>query len=733
MNNGKRQDDWGSKSTSNTRNTSSTGSSVNNSSTQIQGKADWTSGSNNNSYTNTHSGEESQVNRSNSESNSTSGFSKYNNSSDNSSVINSTWDNTTTDGKAVGSNTRDVYSEGNNNANSSYDDGKSKNTSNRSTYTVNQSEQTNSSNGPSYWQNNRGNNYSVTQTNDTQNYKNGSSTSSHNRDTYSVSKSNSSSSNSEGKVSYKNELENYSSNHAQWESEYKADTYTTQSNSDESTITATKSNSSSEGSNSTSSNSSDTSRTGNSHTVTTYKDGRKTENGSSTYQKWSSESTYDSKGVASSVSKYSSWSSSYSKSYFKGGYSWTETVSGYDSESVTKAGVSTSNGSSWSWTRSGTVWDDGPNNWSESWSKSSWKDGKYLPGEYEVTRGSFDPKGTGTQTNNLPSEGDAPRLNKAPKQQVPIDFQKLPKPSDDIWQLPPRTFTDTNPPEAPNFPDNWSAGSGGGNPKDSDIDIKAAIDYNNAQGYSKDAIRLIQRVVGAGQTGVFGEDTVRKIAGWQSTHRLKRDGKVDPNTLWSIVTELRMRNQPLDALLLGRSAKTRQYVTDANRIIPTGYGPSGRTPGSGDAQSFVQTLKDNNQLTLSGELKTVGDATTEYNCHGFTFLGGAEWIKYNSDVETIIKDNGYSVTRNPSVGDVVIYRDDKGEIQHSGIVAAVSGDKVTRVISKWAMYGLHEHNLLDVPKSYGQKTTVYKSNRTSGNFPKGLGAGRPGNHLLRPR
>ena len=71
------------------------------------------------------------------------------------------------------------------------------------------------------------------------------------------------------------------------------------------------------------------------------------------------------KGVASSVSRYSSWSSSYSKSYFKGGYSWTETVSGYDSESVTKGSVSTSNGSSWSWTRSGTVWDDGPNNWSE--------------------------------------------------------------------------------------------------------------------------------------------------------------------------------------------------------------------------------------------------------------------------------------------------------------------------------------------------------------------------------
>ena len=433
MNNGKRQDDWGSKSTSNTRNTSSTGTSVSNSSTQVQGKADWTNSSNNSSYTNTHSGEESQVNRSNSESSSSSGFYKTNNSSDNYSVINSTWDDTTTDGKTVGSNSRDVYSEANSNTNSSYDDGKSKNTSNTDTYTVNKSQETNSSNGSNYWINNRSNNYSVTQSNDTQNYKHGPETRSHNRDTYSVSKSNSSSSNSSGEVSSKNQQENYSENHAQWESEYKDDTYTTQSSSDESTITASKSNSSTSGSNSTSSNSSDTSTTRNSQTVTTYKDGRKTENGSSSYEKWSSESTYDSKGLVSSVSKYSSWSSSYSKSYFKGGYSWTETVSGYESESVTKGGVSTSNGSSWSWTRSGTVWDDGRNNWSESWSKSSWKDGKYAPGESEVTRGSFDPKATGTQRNNLPEFGEAPRLNKAPKKQVPLDLQKPPKPSDDIW------------------------------------------------------------------------------------------------------------------------------------------------------------------------------------------------------------------------------------------------------------------------------------------------------------
>ena len=452
------QEDSGSKSTTNSSYTDKNYNYVSNSSTQNQGKVNRTNTSNGNNSSSTDSGNNAEVNQSNSYSKSSSDFSKNSNSNDNRTIVNYTWDNTTTNGKTVGSSTRDTYSEGNSNANTSYDDGKSKNKSNTDTYTVNQSQETNSSNGSNYWNNNRNNGYSVTQGNSTESYKNGPDTRNHSRDNYSVSKSNSSSSNSAGKPSSKNQQENYSESQDKWDSEYKADTYTTKSNSDESTITATKSNSSTEGNNTTSSNSSDTSRTGNSQTVTTYKDGRKTEDGSSTYEKWSRDSSYDSKGVVSDIYKYSSWTSSYSKNYFKGGYSWTETISGYDSESATKRAVYTSSGSSWSWTRSGTVWDDGRNDWSESWSKSSWKDGKYLPGESESKRGAFDPKKTETQVNDVPKVGDAPRLNKAPKKQVPPDLVKLPKPSDDIWKLP--TFII----KEPKFKDVFFGSSGSDSP-----------------------------------------------------------------------------------------------------------------------------------------------------------------------------------------------------------------------------------------------------------------------------
>ncbi|NJL67506.1 MAG: hypothetical protein HC894_13400 [Microcoleus sp. SM1_3_4] len=59
------------------------------------------------------------------------------------------------------------------------------------------------------------------------------------------------------------------------------------------------------------------------------------------------------------------------------------------------------------------------------WSKSNWENGKSIPGESQTARGSYDPKGTGTQTNNLPEAGEAPRLNKPPKDI--LDLNKQPK------------------------------------------------------------------------------------------------------------------------------------------------------------------------------------------------------------------------------------------------------------------------------------------------------------------
>ncbi|WP_373533691.1 S8 family serine peptidase [Microcoleus sp.] len=455
INKGNRQDDWGSKSTNNTRYTSGNYVSASNSSTQTAGKADWTNSSNNNNYNNTHSGEETTVNKSDSTNSNSSGFSKNSSNNDNHSVINSTWDNTTNSGVAVNSNTRDTYSESNSNNQSSYDDGKTKNTGNRDTYTVNQSQQTNSSNGPSYWQNNRGKNYSVSQGNDTQFYKDGPYNNRRTTDSYSVTKSDSLSANSSGKVTSKNNQETFSDNYIQYDNEYKIDAYTTTSTGDEQTITSSRSKSSYDGTNTNSSSSSDTARTRNGQTVTVYKDGRKDETQTSSYERWWSESSTD-KGVSSSTSGSETWSSTYRRSDFKGGYSWSETRSGSEVETITKGGVSTSKRIYWTWSRSGTVWDDGRNGWNESWSKSSWINDKYTS-ESDSKNGSFDPQKTG-QINDLPQVGEAPRLNKAPKDILELNKEPKdrPQPSKDFFELP----IAYDPKISEKFSDNQFAGSG---------------------------------------------------------------------------------------------------------------------------------------------------------------------------------------------------------------------------------------------------------------------------------
>jgi hypothetical protein len=429
--NGDRQDDWGSKSTIDTRSSSSNGNntstSTSKSATQTAGNAKWTNSSNGSSSNNTHTGEETTVNTSNSTSNNSSGFSKTSSNNDNYSVVNSTWDNTTTSGVAINSNTRDTYSESSSNTQSSYDDGKTKNTGDRNTFTANKSEQTNSSQGSSYRQNNRHNNYSVTQGNDTQTYKDGPHNNRRVTDSYSVTKSDGYSANSSGKVTSKNNTETFSQNNIQFDNEYKIDAYTTTSTGDEQTITSTRSNSNNDGTNNTSSSSSDTVRTRNGQTVTVYKDGRKDDTQTSSYERWWNDSNTD-KGVTTSTSGSETWNSSYTRREFKGGYSWSETISGTNVESVTKAGTTTSKQTNWSWSRSGTVWDDGRNNWSESWSKSNWENGRSVPGESETARGSYDPKGTGTQTNNLPKAGEAPRLNKPPKDILELNKQPKYKP-----------------------------------------------------------------------------------------------------------------------------------------------------------------------------------------------------------------------------------------------------------------------------------------------------------------
>jgi hypothetical protein len=72
--------------------------------------------------------------------------------------------------------------------------------------------------------------------------------------------------------------------------------------------------------------------------------------------------------------------------------------------------------------------------------------------------------------------------------------------------------------------------------------IRDAINFNRRR-YDEENTRLIQDVVGATQTGVFDEDTIRLIARYQDDFGLTPvDGKVGPDTFDQLTAELQAEN-----------------------------------------------------------------------------------------------------------------------------------------------------------------------------------------------
>lgn len=57
-------------------------------------------------------------------------------------------------------------------------------------------------------------------------------------------------------------------------------------------------------------------------------------------------------------------------------------------------------------------------------------------------------------------------------------------------------------------------------------EIQEALDYNRGQGFSEAEIRLIQRVAGAVQNGIWGKEAVLAVERWQTSQGIPADGKV---------------------------------------------------------------------------------------------------------------------------------------------------------------------------------------------------------------
>lgn len=106
-------------------------------------------------------------------------------------------------------------------------------------------------------------------------------------------------------------------------------------------------------------------------------------------------------------------------------------------------------------------------------------------------------------------------------------------------------------------------------------------------------------------------------------------------------------------------------------------------------------------------IKRRSDPTPFYNCHGLTFASRRTGVFESDTVRQILTEDGYvEMTREEVMaGDVIIYFDDSGDFEHSGIVISPPGPDnfyVPLVCSKWGKYAelLHQGN--NCPYNFGK-------------------------------
>jgi hypothetical protein len=118
-------------------------------------------------------------------------------------------------------------------------------------------------------------------------------------------------------------------------------------------------------------------------------------------------------------------------------------------------------------------------------------------------------------------------------------------------------------------------------------------------------------------------------------------------------------------------------------------------------------LEHDGLLKKVDRVKPKEGPTTKYNCHGYTFLGGAAWLNLSDrQIETILRENGLTFTDTPHIGDVVLYRDANGKILHSGVVKDIK-DGIPIVYSKFAEGSLLKHYVSNVSEAYKGKIEIY--------------------------
>jgi hypothetical protein len=103
-----------------------------------------------------------------------------------------------------------------------------------------------------------------------------------------------------------------------------------------------------------------------------------------------------------------------------------------------------------------------------------------------------------------------------------------------------------------------------------------------------------------------------------------------------------------------------------------------------DVERFMQASE-----TQQRQVIRLADANPAANCHGWVFSGGRFGVR-DSDVRTILADNGYVPVSDPREGDLALYLNGD-HITHAGLARRPDPSGPILVESKWGPFGLYLH------------------------------------------
>jgi Domain of unknown function (DUF4157) len=187
-------------------------------------------------------------------------------------------------------------------------------------------------------------------------------------------------------------------------------------------------------------------------------------------------------------------------------------------------------------------------------------------------------------------------------------------------------------------------------------------------------------------------------------------GSFDKSAMPRLKSQLRLQSCKKYKTNKGTEIAVRYSGHEEQYRNPSGFIATRNAPDLTEAQVDAKLQA----AGLLSKVTKLGPPTNDYDCHGYTFLDGKRWID-DDQVPTILAENGYSETSTPVVGDILIYWNG-GQPKHSGKITEVKGGTVTKITSKWGLWGLYSHAPNDVPSDYG----IWKAYHTT----------RPGGHRL---